>query len=335
MLAWTMCWPARLSPLFISCALIGCGSATVGELPPAAEPPHSPPATAPPAGRLLPLGGGAEGIAADPRTGLVAVALRDPPRLAILDPATGRVRRQLELPGTARHLATVPGEASVLVPVESDDALLATDFTRARVRARVPVGVHPHDAVAARGEYVVAEEGANALSVVRGGVVTGRVRVATQPGGVAALAAGSWVAVVSVRERVLELYDVRALRRVGRAPAGVGPTHVACLDAGPCYVADTQGGALLVYRLRPRLELVRRLFLPGGPYGIALDATRRRLYVTLPARNELVQLPAHGRPHVLRRWPTVREPRTVAVDATLGRVLVTGGAAGVIQILQP
>lgn len=222
MLAWSMSCSARLSVLLASCALVGCGSMTVHELPPAAEPPRSPPAAAPPAGRVVAVGTGPEGIAADPRSGLVAT-----------------------------------------------------------------------------------------------------------------LDAGSKLAVVSVRERQLELYDARTLRRVARAPAGVGPTHVACLDAGPCYVADTTGGALLVYRVRPSLELVRRLFLPGGPYGIALDATRSRLYVTLPARNELVQLPAHGRPHVLRRWPTVRQPQTVAVEATRGRVLVTGAAAGVVQIVVP
>jgi hypothetical protein len=104
------------------------------------------------------------------------------------------------------------------------------------------------------------------------------------------------------RERVLELYDARTRRRTGRAPAGVGPTHLACLPRAWCYVTDTRGDALLVFRRTDRLELVRRYYLPGGPYGLALDQRRRRLYVTLPGRHELVELPAHGRPHVLRRW---------------------------------
>jgi hypothetical protein len=115
------------------------------------------------------------------------------------------------------------------------------------------------------------------------------------------------------------------------APAGVGPTHAACLPRVWCYVADTRGDALLVFRRAPRLELVRRYYLPGGPYGLALDARHRVLYVTLPGRNELVELPAHGRPHVLRRWPTVRAPREVAVDGK--RVLVAG--SGAVQVLRP
>jgi DNA-binding beta-propeller fold protein YncE len=330
-----MCRPARLSALLAPFALVACGSATVHELPPAAEPPRSPPTTAPPAGRVVAVGTAPEGIAADPRTGLVAVALRDPPRLALLDGTSGRRRRLVALPGAARHLAVAPGGGSVIVPVEGADAVLSVALPSGRTRARVPVGSHPHDATADQHAYIVGEEGGNALAVVRGDRVMRRARVATQPGGVATLAGGARVAVVSVRERLLELYDARTLRRVATAPAGVGPTHVACLDAGPCYVLDTQAGAVLVFGVRPRLELVRRYYLPGGPYGIALDAAGRRLYVTLPARNELVELPAHGRPRVLRRWPTVRQPQTVAVDGARGLVFVTGRAAGVVQIIRP
>lgn len=117
------------------------------------------------------------------------------------------------------------------------------------------------------------------------------------------------------------------------APAGIGPTHAACLPRVWCYVTDTRGDALLVFRRTPRLELVRRYYLPGGPYGLALDRRRRLLYVTLPGRNELVQLPAHGRPHVLRRWPTVRQPGAVAVDEPAGGVIVTGASAS--QLVRP
>ena len=117
----------------------------------------------------------------------------------------------------------------------------------------------------------------------------------------AALDGGRRVAVVSARERRLDLYDSRTRRRIGRAPAGLGPTHVACLDRGPCYVADTRGDALLVFSVGAGVEPTRRYGLPGGPYGLALDRARRRLYVTLPGRNELVALVAHGRPHVVAR----------------------------------
>jgi hypothetical protein len=109
------------------------------------------------------------------------------------------------------------------------------------------------------------------------------------------------------RQRVVELRDARG-RRVGRAPAGVGPTHVACLDRGAtawCYVTDTRGQALLVFAVRSGIEARRRLYLPGDPGAMTVDRRRGRLLVTLDARHELVELPAHGRPHVLHR----RAPR--------------------------
>ena len=151
----------------------------------------------------------------------------------------------------------------------------------------------------------------------------------------AALDGGRRVAVVSARERRLDLYDTRTRRRIGRAPAGLGPTHVACLDRGPCYVADTRGDALLVFSVGAGVEPTRRYGLPGGPYGLALDRARRRLYVSLPGRNELVALVAHGRPHVVARWPTVRQPDSVTVDEGTGDVFVTGRADGVLERVTP
>jgi len=106
------------------------------------------------------------------------------------------------------------------------------------------------------------------------------------------------------RERVLELRNARG-RLIGRAPAGLGPTHVACLDRGApttwCWVIDSRGGALLVFAVRAGIEPTRRLYLAGGPANISVDHARRRLLVTLGAGHEVVELPAHGRPHVLRR----------------------------------
>lgn len=343
MLAAAMASPARPARLaaarvvaVLAAALAGCGSEPVRELPRAAEPPRSPPLVATPAGRVVPVGAEPEGAVADPRTGTVAVALRDPPGLALVDGASGRVRRVVALPGAPRHLALAAAGGPVLVPAESADALLTVALRSGRVTARVAVGAHPHDVAAvAGGVAAVGEEGGNAVAFVRAGRLVRTVPVATQPGGLAALDARRTLAVVSVRERVLELYDARSGRRIARAPAGAGPTHVACLERTWCYVLDTRGDVVLVFRRTARLELARRVSLPGGPYGIALDPRRRLLYVTLPARNELAELPADGRPHVVRRWPTVRQPQTVAVDAASGRVFVTGRTAGVLEILRP
>jgi len=146
---------------------------------------------------------------------------------------------------------------------------------------------------------------------------------------------GSQVAVLSVRERVVELFDALTHRRVARTSAGLGITHGVTLDRDRLLVADTQGGAVLVVRLRPKLEVERRIDLPGGPYGLAVDPARHRAWVTLTALNQLIELQTGPKPGAVRVFHSVRQPDTVAVDASSGRVFVTGRAAGVVEIIDP
>jgi hypothetical protein len=261
--------PVSLTALLV---LAGCGSRSVAELPPAAEPARAPALDAAPAGRIVAVGREPEGLAALP--GRVAVGVREPAQLVLLDASSLRVRRRLSLPGPPRHLASDAVRRVFLVPAERADRYLEVGSEGA-IRPDAPTGHWPHDAAAAGGRVFVGDERANTVSVIEGTRSRGRLPVATQPGGLSP--AGDAVAVVSVRERVLELYDARTLRRTGRAPAGIGPTHVAAAGAW-LYVVDTSAGALLAYRREPELELVRRVHLPGTPYGIALDPTRRRLW---------------------------------------------------------
>jgi DNA-binding beta-propeller fold protein YncE len=157
--------------------------------------------------------------------------------------------------------------------------------------------------------------------------------VPVHAGGVAAVDGGRAVAVVSGRERVLEVYDADTQRRIARVPAGVGPTHVVAGPGHLIYVVDTTGDGLLVFELRPALHLTRRLPLAGAPYGIAADPANHRLWVTTTRTNRLVELADGALPHRLQGFPAVRQPDTVAVDPVHDRVYVTGRAEGVLQIL--
>ncbi len=315
-------------------AATGCGSLPETELPPAAEPASSPAMSRRPAGRVVPVGGKPEGVAADPVTGLAAVALRDPARLALVDVATGAVRRRVALPGAARHLQLAAPGGPVLVPAESADELARVSLPAGTV-STAPTGRQPHDAARVGGRDFVADELGASLSVFEGTRRIARLDAALQPGGVAASDGGTKVALVSVRARELELFDARDLRRIAAAPAGTGPTHVVSDGGDHLYVVDTKAGALLVFRIVPELRLTRRYPLAGSPYGIAYDAAERRLWVTLTATNELVELSAGARPRVLRRFPAVRQPNSVAVEPRSGRVVVAGKADGVLQLLDP
>jgi DNA-binding beta-propeller fold protein YncE len=315
--------------------LAGCGSVTdVDRFPRAAEPAQARPLTARPAGRTIPVGAGPEGVVADPQTGIVAVALREPDAIALVDGRAEKLLNTVGIPAAARHLALAEPGGPVLVPAEQADQLIRLSLPRGRV-SRVVVGSFPHDAAQSGGRTFVGDERGNTLSVLEGDRVLRTVRVAAQPGGVAVAGEGRQIAVVSVRERVLELFDARTLRRIGRAPAGVGPTHVVTDGHGLIYVIDTAGDALLVFRTRPELQLTRRVHLPGAPYGVAYDPVRLRLWVTSSRDNTLFELRARGRPAVRRTFPAVRQPDTVAVDTATGRVFVTGRADGVLQVLDP
>ena len=58
--------------------------------------------------------------------------------------------------------------------------------------------------------------------------------------------------------------------------------------------------------------------------------------MTLTATNTLVQFDDHAaRLRVIARYPTVRQPNSVAVDPRTGHVYVAGAAAGVVEEITP
>ena len=171
---------------------------------------------------------------------------------------------------------------------------------------------------AAGGRTFTVDRGANAVRVSGGGTL----RTGLEPASITALGGGEQVAVLAVRERVLELFDARTLRRIGRADAGSGPVQVASNDDTYVYVTDAIGGSVLVFSTKPELHLVRRYGLEGEPWAIAHDARRRRLWVTLAGADRLVEMTTGRRIRKLRDQPTVAQPAKVAVDA--GGVTVRG-----------
>ncbi len=125
---------------------------------------------------------------------------------------------------------------------------------------------------------------------------------------------------LDTRKRTLTVVDKRTGERQS-VPAGVGPAQLVS-EADRFYVTDATGNGLLVFQTKPELRLTRRVALPGTPFTIAADNKEHDLYVVLSARNELVQLPAHGQPFVRRRFKTVRGVHLM--NAWNGTVLMRG-----------
>ena len=323
----------------VAAVSVGCTATTpkpaAPTLPPPAEPAVAPTLTVTPAGRLVPVGAGPEGVVADAVTHLVAVGVRQPNTLVVLDGTSGQIVTRTPLPGHLRHLQLAGPGGPVLVPDENSNSLLTVDLPGGKVDSAVVTGTSPHDATrAGNGLLFAANEGGASVAVVRGDIVVHRFTDVVQPAGLAAV--GNQVGLVDVRQNALHVYDAGRLTAVAQVPAGAGPTHVVADRNGEFVVIDTRGNAVLVYQLTPTLHQVGRLVLPGTPYGVAYDAVRDHVWVTLTARNELVGLSLDGGdPKVFQRIPTVRQPNTVAVDAVSGRLFVTGTDDGVLELIDP
>jgi DNA-binding beta-propeller fold protein YncE len=304
-------------------------------LPPPAEPATSPPPTGAPAGRTVAVGSIPEGIVADPLTRLVAVGVRDPAQLVLIDSDSGEVARRVPLPGVLRHLQLAAPGGPLLVPDESSNSLLQVALPAGTVLSQVPTGTLPHDANEAdNGTIFVANEGGGSVVALRDGRIVHTFSDVTQPAGVAHV--GTTTGLLDVRENTLTFYDAATLTPITELATGEGPTHVVADRHGRMIVADTRGGALLVYSLPPQAAQIARVAVPGEPYGITYDPDRDRLWVTVTGADQVVGYDmGQPTPREVARLPTVRQPNTVAVDPTTGRLFVTGTVDGTVEIIDP
>ena len=189
----------------------------------------------------------------------------------------------------------------------------------------------------ADGTIVVTNERGGGVVFVRDGTVVASLPAGPpQPGGIAAV--GKYAAVADVQGNGVWVYDGSSRREVARKLLGTKLTHAVGLSDDLAAFADTDGGAVLIQRVGPDITDVASIEAPGKPYGLAYDAERRRLYVTLTATNQLqvADLADPAAPRIIGVVPTVQQPNSVAVDPRSGAVLVTGSnPAGTLQIVTP
>ena len=247
-------------------------------LPPAAEPQSAPPQTNPIPGRIVPVGASPEGVVVDSVTRIVAVAKREPTEILLLNADTGRIVGRVGVPGFVRHLQLAAPGGPVLVPVESINALIRVDLTNGDAEPLILTGTVPHDASAGCERH-----GLRGQRTRRHGFGGARYRVvkvftdSVQPAGLAPV--GSVIGLIDVRKNDLTIYDADKLTIVGSVPAGKGPTHLVADRHGRMIAADTRGDAIRVFEPLPTPHQVGVATQPGGPYGMAYDPTRDRLWV--------------------------------------------------------
>ncbi len=318
-------------------ALGACGSSSPPASKPLAAAPE--PAVSPPVGpglpgRILALRGAPEGVAIT-ASGVVGVNVRQPNGLVTFPITDPNTRQTVPLSGSARHLTLRGAQGPFLVPQESDDRFVEVDPATNRVVTSIAVGRQPHDAIAVGSGFFVADELANTVHVIKGGKVTRVVPAPLQPGGMAENADGTRAIVVGVRGRRVSEYKADGTL-VGTANCGAGSTHAVTGDGGVDWVADTNGGAVLGFKLTDSgPKQVATVKVGPQPYGLAYDGRRHTLWVTITGSNQLVGLGLNGsKVTKTTTVKTVRQPNTVAVDEATGQVVVTGSTTpGFLQLI--
>lgn len=319
-----------VSPILVVVAsllvLTGCGSDDSGAQVPTRVPATAAPAPATgarPAGELFTLPGPVDVLIAESGTGLLAGLDTDPgTSLLLVDPADPRSVRTVTLPVPGVALSQgVDGE--ILIPAR--DRMLRVDA-----------------ATGAVSEVAVAGDLRTALPADGGGLVVGdaegRIRTVTADGRIESTVEGLVTADVVVRagDRLAAL-DRHQTSLTEITPgedhlglslrAGDGAVNMIADHFGRVVVADTDGSELLVYTTGP-LVLRQRFPVRSSPYALAYDRRSETVWVTCTQSNEVVGFDlSTGIGEEVGRYPTVRQPDTVAVDERTGDLFV-GSAVG-------
>jgi DNA-binding beta-propeller fold protein YncE len=161
------------------------------------------------------------------------------------------------------------------------------------------------------------------------GAVTRTIKAGGRPTAVAA--DNSRIAVLDASQSSLTVFDAATGAKQEALRAGDGAATITADGTGRFVVVDARDGELLVFETGP-LVLRQRHPVPGSPYGVGYDPTRRTLWVTVTQRNEVAGYDlTGGAPREIARHPSVRLPVAVSVDPPTGTVVVAGSAEGVVQ----
>ncbi len=331
---------APLVAIGLACTLVlaGCSEVDAGgdplqvvADPVAATAAVSPATTVEPEGTVLP----AEEVAAlavAPASRTLAVAVEQPPSVVLHDlDAPGAKPRSVALAGAVENLSVQAGRFVAAVPETGSVVWIEPSGRKVRT---VDVAGAPVSSVTQDGRSLVAVRDRKAIEVLDGETVTKTISGELYSADQLVTAGGHTVVLDRLRTALFEV-DVEAGTVDVGLRAGQGATNAVADPFGRVLVTDTRAGALLAFSTDPLL-LRQRYPVPGGVYGIASDPERQLAWVTLTERNEVVGFDLRGgEPEEKYRFPTVRQPNSVAVDDRTGQVVVGSAAGEGIQVITP
>jgi DNA-binding beta-propeller fold protein YncE len=232
---------------------------------------------------------------------LVWVALENADEVALVDIAKGKVLARHHTPGGPHNL-TVASDGTAAAALYASDRLVLVRRGKARF---VDLGGRPHDVKAAGELFVVANEAARRLDLVRAGEHAASIELQAEPHDLAIAPGGdrAWVTLNGSGE--LAVVDLRSRRVVRYVESGQRPHDILFAPdgrlwvtdwAGPVHVFDRRG------RLRGMVELAEEshhlAFTPDGRQAWITDHSAGRVFIVDARRLALVDsLRFPGGPH--------------------------------------
>ncbi|MFB8275514.1 YncE family protein [Nocardia colli] len=322
--------PTALLGVATLALLAGCGNSPDSDNLPTRDPATaavSPTDTAPPAGNVTGLAP-VRAMLAEQGTGQIGAldAAEANSTLFLIDPATPTGVRTLPLPAHGASLAQgKPGELLIAAP----NRVLRIDVAAATLSAV------PFDGDARS----VQRRDDDTLLV---GTADGKVRTLSPEGKivrtVTGLASADALALTPDHVSVLDRRQTSVTEiELGKDDlglalrAGDGATNMIADHFGRIIVTDSTGDELLVFSAGP-LVLRQRFPVNSSPYALAYDQRSDTVWVTCTQSNEVVGFDlSTGIPTEVGRYPTVRQPNSVAIDQRTGDMFVGSAADGGLQ----
>ena len=314
----------------------GCSSKLTDPTPATIEPAAaavSPSPAQAPAGEVLAVGGRHTAALFDPITSSLVVFTpgadpQAPATVTIVGPGGGT--RSVGLGGAATAIA---GDGRGVAYAATRGGFSTVDLTTGTVTATAIDGEANTDftAIARRadGSMVLGSSGGAIVIVDDKRAVTSKTEIFAR---VDAIVVEGDTAVVLDRGQT----SVTALNEQGATlqalRAGTGATTIAADSAGRVLVVDTRGGQLLVFTVDP---LIQRQGYPvsGTPYGIV--GSQSLIWVSETTNNAVVGYDlATGIPVEQMRYPTVRQPNSLAYDEVADTLYVVSGSGDGIQVIR-
>jgi len=319
--------------------LTGCSSNPLSVTPPTIEPAQaaeSPPASQNPAGAVRQLAGHPQAAVFDSATH----------QLAVLSPGSDPTApASLALLGDSPRLVTLPGPVT---------ALAADGRGKAYLAARG--GYFVVDLATARATQVNIAEAVQAQFTAIARRADGKLVLGSADGTVYTLTSSPEAGSATICDRIKIFSRVDSLVTQGNTTAvldrgqtslttigadghaeqalraGEGATTMAADPLGRILVADTRGGELLVYGVDP---LILRQAYPvrQAPFGLA--GSRGLAWVSQTASNSVIGYDlTTGIPLEKVRYPTVRQPNSLAFDESSDTLYVVSGSGAGVQVIE-